>query len=118
MRAYRAIQRKKIKNSRFNTDFYLKSGSINATFVVVALLVVASAVYLYTINTSAVKGYEIRNLEKEIAELKKENKQLRIKKAELNSLYKIEKERDNLEMSETQPEEIVYIEENSPVALK
>ena len=48
--------------------------------------------------------------------LKKESERLRIKEAELKSLYRIEESSRDLEMSE--PAQVSFIEEKSPVALK
>lgn len=68
------------------------------------------AIYLGIINTSAVKGYEIKKVEQEIEELKKENKKLQIQEAELNSFYNIKDNIGNLNMVEVK--DVVYIDDN------
>jgi len=93
-----------------------KVGSVNPMFIVLFFAIIAGVLYLYSINGSAVKGYQIKQVEKEIGGLKQENEKLKIREAELNSLYKIEEESESLNM--TKPNEIVYIEEKGPVALK
>lgn len=85
-------------------------------WLVVALLLLIAGIYVYCINNSATKGYQIRQIESEISGLEKENEQLRIKEAELRSLYRIEQSSKNLNMAA--PAEISYIEEKSPVAMK
>ncbi|GBE16998.1 cell division protein FtsL [bacterium BMS3Abin15] len=91
-------------------------GSINLSFVVVFFIILSGIIYMYSINNSAVKGYKIRQEEKEISGLKKSNEQLRIKEAELKSLYHIEEISKKLNMTELN--NISYIDETSPVALR
>lgn len=80
------------------------------------LIAVVGAFYLYTTNRVAVSGYSIRSVEKEIAQLKQDNNQLRIQEAELKSLYRIEESGKRLNMFE--PTHINYIEETNPIALR
>ena len=93
------------------------SGSMKVGFVVFSLFFVIGAAYLYSVNSNAVKGYEIREVEKEISELRKNQEQLKIREAELNSLYRIERESENLNMAEL-GDDVAYIEELGPVAFK
>ncbi len=81
--------------------------------LVVFLCFLVPAIYLGIINTSAVKGYEIKKVEQKIEELKKENKQLQIQEAELNSFYNIKDNIGNLNMVEV--DEVVYIDDNEGV---
>ncbi len=74
----------------------------------VVFVLVGCGVYLCAINIGAVKGYEIRKVEKKIADLKKQNKQLQIQEAELSSFYNIKKNANDLNMQEVK--EIVYID--------
>lgn len=85
-------------------------------WLIVALFLIGAGIYLYFINSSAVKGYEMREIEKEITDLKKEDEQLRMKEAELKSLYRIEESSRQLNMAETS--QISYIEEKGPMAMK
>lgn len=60
--------------------------------VIFALFVffLSGIAYLHALNRGAVQGYETRTLEKEIAELKKENGRLRLSEAGALSLSRIE----------------------------
>jgi cell division protein FtsL len=80
------------------------------------IVIVLGAFYLYTTNKVAVQGFAIRGAEKEIAQLKQANNQLRIQEAELKSLYRIEESGKRLNMFE--PVQVSYIEESSPIALR
>lgn len=91
-------------------------GFVNSTVLIVALLIVCGAVYLYSINSSAVKGYQVRQVEKEIQDLKKQNEDLKIREAELKSLYHVEESSKNMNMGDLK--NISYIEETGPVAMK
>jgi len=102
-------KKQKIKNKTI-------TGSINASFIIAVFIFLSGLFYLYSINGNAVKGYQIRCAEKELAKQEKKNEQLRIREAELNSLYRLKKESENLNMSDLK--EVVYIEESGPIALK
>ena len=106
----------KIKTTRnTNTKEFLPKGFASSWLVIGAFLLVA-ALYLYCINSTATKGYQVKQTEKEITELQKENEQLRIKEAELKSLYNIEESSRKLNMAETT--QISYLEEKSPLAMR
>ncbi|HAV11825.1 MAG TPA: hypothetical protein DCX32_04790 [Candidatus Moranbacteria bacterium] len=91
------------------------SGFVNPVVVVVVFAVFAALLYIYSINQSAVKGLQIRKIEKEISQMKKENESLKIKEAELKSLYKIEQFSKDLNMSEAA--EVTFLDESNPLAL-
>lgn len=55
-----------------------------------AVLVSIVLMYVVQINTSVTKGFEIRDLEKKIAELQKQQKQLQDEAADLQSIQNIE----------------------------
>jgi hypothetical protein len=80
------------------------------------LIVLFGVLYLHSMNRIAVQGYAIRAAEKQLASLKQENNQLRIQEAELKSLRRIEEAGQRLNMFESQ--EVTYIEELSPIALR
>lgn len=92
------------------------SGSASLSFAIIFFVLLAGILYIYSINGSAVKGYKMRQAEKEINGLKKENEKLIIKEAELKSLYNIEEASKKLNMNEMN--NISYVDEKSPVALK
>lgn len=101
---------KKITKQR--TMLYRK----DATFCILSAVIVSSAFYLYITNKVAVSGYTIRGVEKEIAQLKQDNNQLRIQEAELKSMYRIEESGKRLNMFE--PTQVSYIEDSSSIALR
>ena len=105
------VRKKKTKNKNEKI-----LGSISIGFVVVFFIALAGIIYIYSINSSAVKGYKIRQAENQIKDLKKESEQLRIKEAELKSLYHIEEASKRMKMNELK--EVSFIDEVSPVALK
>lgn len=89
-------------------------GFINPVFVMIIFVVMAGTFYLYTINGGASKGMKMRVVEKEISEFKKDSEQLKIKEAELKSLYYLEEMSKNLKM--TVLRNANYIEEAGPMA--
>ena len=72
--------------------------------------------YLYSVNKTAVQGYQIRSLENEISKLKDQNAELRITEADLRSLYRIEETGERLEMQKV--DTLKYLEVPGPVAYK
>jgi cell division protein FtsL len=102
-------------SQEINKKTKIIAGSIKLSFIVWFLIVLAGAIYLYSINSSAVKGNQMQKLEKEITNLKSQNEQLRIKEAELRSLYRIEEESRKLNMSAAV--NITYIEDSGPMAM-
>ncbi|EKE16207.1 MAG: hypothetical protein ACD_11C00027G0007 [uncultured bacterium] len=91
------------------------SGFVNPVVSVVVLGIFAGLLYVYSINQSAVKGFQMKKVEKEITQLKNENELLKIKEAELKSLYKIEQSSKDLNMLEVA--EIKYLDETNSLAL-
>ncbi len=90
------------------------AGFINPVFVVLACTAFSGLFYIYSVNQTAVKGIEIRNAEKEIAIQQKDNESLKIKEAELKSLYHIEEQSKALDMVGSTS--IKYLEESPSVA--
>lgn len=93
------------------------SGSVHMlTLAILTALFVSGGGYLYSVNRNAVQGYHLRSLEKEINTLKQENAELRIVEADLRSLHRIEGLGEELKMQKL--ENVKYLEERGPVALK
>jgi hypothetical protein len=86
------------------------------TLGILLIIFMAGGGYLYSVNRSAVQGYGMRTLEKEIDKLQQENAELKITEADLRSLYRIEASEEALAMQK--PDTIIYLEERGPVALK
>jgi cell division protein FtsL len=84
--------------------------------LIFGIVLISGAFYLFQVNAMATRGYEIRDIENKIKDLKKQNDSLMIKEVELKSMYNIEKNSQDLEM--TRPKDITYLEIESPVAMK
>jgi cell division protein FtsL len=106
-----------MNNSELKNKGNIYRGFAKMKFLVMFLCVAVCAVYLGIINTTAVKGYEVRKFEQKIDQLKKDNKQLQIEEAELNSFYNI---KDNIEGLNMVPaSDVVYIDSsNKAVAIR
>jgi len=91
------------------------SGSVHLfVLTVLTVLFISGGCYLYSVNQSAVQGYHMRTLEKEIDTLKQKNAELRITEADLRSLSRIEASQEELRMQKL--EDVTYLEERGPVA--
>lgn len=90
------------------------AGFISPLFIVLACTAFSGLFYIYSVNQTAVKGIAIRSAEQSITKQKKENEGLKIKEAELKSLYKIEESSKQLNMLPSV--NVKYLEEGSIVA--
>jgi hypothetical protein len=90
------------------------AGFISPVFVVLACTAFSALFYIYSVNQTAIKGISIRNAEKEVADRAKDNESLKIKEAELKSLYKIEDASKQMNM--VNATSVKYIEETPSVA--
>lgn len=90
------------------------AGFINPVFIVLACTAFSGLFYIYSVNQTAVKGIAIRNAEKEVANQGKNNESLKIKEAELKSLYRIEDASKQLNMVDAAS--VKYVEESPAVA--
>ena|SRR3990172_7105512 len=93
-----------------------KVGRVTLNFVLVVLICLFAVVYIIEVNNVATKGYEIRDLEKKAEELKEGNEKLRIREAELRSMYNIEEKTKELNM--TIPRDISYLSLPGSMAMK
>lgn len=105
------IKRKTIHTETRKTN---AAGFISPVFVVLACTAFSSLFYIYSVNQTAVKGIAIRNAEKEISQQEKSNEALKIKEAELKSLYHIEETSKQINMSPVAG--VKYLEEIPSVA--
>lgn len=86
-------------------------------FVVLFLITALSGIfYLYQVNDLASKGYDLKKLQVQMADLKSNNEKNRIKEAELMSMYNMEKATRDLNFVSQQ--NISYLEINDSVAMK
>ncbi|GEM_PF-3393150 len=79
--------------------FRLGRGAALAVFG--ALVVAFGAGYLMQINAASTKGYEIRALEREIAELKEESERIELKVAQEQSVRQVEEKVKSMGMVPT-----------------
>jgi hypothetical protein len=91
-------------------------GLVGACFTVIVFLVLAGGFYLYQVNDLATKGYDIRKLETEIQDLKKQSQQFKIKEVELQSMENIERSRESLNLVSSS--EFSYAQIEGPVAMR
>lgn len=89
------------------------AGMIFISIFVVAIL---GIIYLYQVNDLATKGYEVKEIEKEIMQLKKDNEENKIREVELRSMYNVEKATKDFNLVNS--ENISYLEIKSSVAMK
>lgn len=92
------------------------NGFANINFVMMVVFVAIGSFYLYSMNGSAMQGYKIKEIEKEIESLRGESEKLQIREAELNSLYRLEEEGRGLDMQEV--DDIIYLNGDKSVAIR
>lgn len=75
--------------------------SMSLHLLLLGLVIAAGFSYLYLINLTATGGFDIKGTENEIEQLAKDNKELELKAAELQSLVTIEAASQELELVAT-----------------
>jgi len=85
-------------------------------FSFVFMVSLLGGIYLYQVNDLVGKGYQIKEIENKLEQLKKENEQEKIKEVELRSMRNIEKSIENLNLVSSN--EVSFLEINGPVAMK
>lgn len=93
-----------------------KISLLGAGSFMLVFIACTAAFYLFQVNELANKGYEIRDLEKKIQTLEKDNKSMQIKEVELTSMYSIEKATENLGLVNSA--EASYVSMSGTVAMK
>lgn len=78
-----------------------------------SLSLVSAGLYVFTVNQSAVQGYAIRTLEKELKGLKKENAELRVREAEVTSLTSVEAGSTDLRMEKAEALKVITAHSNT-----
>jgi cell division protein FtsL len=89
---------------------------VTLTFVLVVLICAMGVFYIFEVNNVATQGYAIRDLEKQAQDLRNNNEKLKIKEAELRSMYNIEERTKDLNM--TAPKDVSYMALPGNVAMK
>jgi hypothetical protein len=92
------------------------AGFVNPMLVVFVCTAFAGLFYIYSVNQTAIKGIAIRDAEKLVAEKGKFNESLKIKEAELKSLYRIEDASKQLNMIDAT--NVQYLEDGITVAFR
>lgn len=106
------------------TTFHTKSSRVKrweahvgaahvAVVVLLALSLLSAGLYVYAVNRSAVQGYAIRNLEKDLKELKKANAELKVQEAEAKSLSRVEAGSVDLRMEKAEATTILNAAANT-----
>jgi len=97
---------KKFNNKKHNLINPIKQKKIDLgqnglKILLLALIVFVGLSYLYYINQTATGGFDIKGMESQIDEIKKENKQLEVSAAEMQSLSNIEAASEDMQMVAT-----------------
>ncbi len=85
--SYRLERSASKTSNRFSGMF---SNTTNIGAIVLGLCCLLTIAYLIQVNNFSTKGYEISNLEKQISQLREEQKTLEVQTAELQSLQRIQ----------------------------
>lgn len=86
-------QEEKIKTKRKFSKKTLKHFKrLNFSLAAGSLVVILAGVYLFQVSTLSTKGYEIRQLELQLNELKEANQRLELEAAGLQSIQSIDEE--------------------------
>jgi hypothetical protein len=91
-------------------------GRVTLNFLLVMFIAALGVFYIFEVNSNATKGFEIRTLEKRVQELKDSQEKLKIKEAELKSMYNIEERTKNLNM--VAPKDVSYLTLPGSVAMR
>ena len=94
----------------------VRVGRVTLNFLLVVLICTAGVFYIFEVNNVATQGYQIKDLEKKVQDLKNSNENLKIREAELRSMYNIEEKTKDLNM--TAPKDVSYISLPGDVAMK
>ncbi len=91
-------------------------GRVTLNFLLVVLICMAGVLYIFEVNDRATLGYKYKQKEQKIQELKDQNAKLKIREAELRSMYNIEQKTKELNM--IVPQNISYMSLPGNMAMK
>lgn len=94
----------------------IRIGLAGAGFLMIFFVIFMSAFYLFQVNNLAIKGYEVKDLENKISDLKKNNKEMRIREMELRSMYAIETAAKDFNLLDSN--NATYLEIDGPIAIR
>lgn len=107
-----------IRKSHSSHQTFLQ-GTSQFTLIVVALaFFLAGGLYIFSMNQRAVYGYHIRTVEKDLAQLKKKNAELRLQEAASRSLDRVEIGSQNLRMEKAVSTQELIISAPGPIAYR
>ena len=89
---------RKAKSTKYHS---LRLGPVSVRVLSVFLLMALALLYIAQSQTSATKGYEIKDLEKTKQEIINKNQELSIKASKLRSIQKLTREVPNLDLIPT-----------------
>ncbi len=104
------------KNAGAKRSGFAESKRVTLNFLLVVLICAAGVLYIFEVNNVATQGYQIKDKEKKVQELKDQNDKLKIREAELRSMYNIEGKTKDLDM--TAPQNVSYMSLPGNVAMK
>jgi len=88
----------------------------DASFLALLFFVGILGAHVYSVNSNAVQGYQVRQLEKKIASMQEENARLRIQEADAKSFQRIDEARESLSLDQSSNPQ--YFEERDVVAFR
>jgi cell division protein FtsL len=94
----------------------MRMGRATLNFLLVVLICTAGVFYIFEVNNVATQGYKIKELEQKMQNLKDSNEKLKIREAELRSMYNIEEKTKQLDM--TAPQNVSYMSLPGNTAMK
>jgi cell division protein FtsL len=104
------------KRNTKTKPFPLSGSRVTLNFLLVVLICAAGVLYIFEVNDRATLGYQIKQKEQKIQDLKDQNEKLKIREAELRSMYNIEEKTKELNM--TAPQNVSYMSLPGNVAMK
>lgn len=93
-----------------------KVSKLTMVFILLGFISCAGVMYIFQINKLATMGYEIKEKERQIEDLRKKNETLQIRAAELRSMQNLEADKEQMKMKK--PVNTTYIEVGGSVAMK
>ena len=93
-----------------------KISFMSSSFILILVLVVSGAIYLYQVNDLVDKRYKVKYWKNQIQQLQIAGQKNKIKEAEFQSMYNIEKATQKFGLVPTN--KVSYVEINGVVAMK
>lgn len=90
----------------------VQTGPVAVSFIAIITIGILSFFYLYEQNNISTKGYTIRELEKQVDEIKEQNRKLELEVAKVRSIEEIEKSAGKLNMVKIQ--KFTFVERTEP----